>query len=521
MGRRGQQGQTIALAAISMVVLLAMVGLVLSGGNLYWDRRHLQELVDSAALASALKGPGSCSRSTGAAVMDEADRVMGLQLGSHTGGSGMNGTCGAASGYTQTFTYPGGYTATVNYPYVTPSGAHLGEVEVLIQNSPDVLLAAFVGSNATVRARAVAEFSAGTPSMNFAVYGRQFVGCQGSAVVSVQGSVYSYGLPQGNGTCAIWARSIIDGNGNYLDYGNFLVHADGMGQWQCAHWCADGYEKAGHTAPYLCGVTGTTQYRSGYPEGANSECANGTPWGPAPDLNYPAYPDPNLNIPGHVGTPMYTPTQTSGCDPSPTAADSSGYIHYHPGCYSTVALGGTNAILDPGFYYFGVGNGNGVCLQGSGRLLGNDVVLEFVNGANFTSLDCNLGGACGRACGFGSDPTQNPLDPPSTATYFAAPDASSSWCTGSCPLRGELVYKDPSGTGTWDVKGSSETSFIKGLTFWPEQQCLWWANGAGIYFGQMVCGTVYLQGGSSSSGSAVTYGTFADNQTPAEAGLIE
>src|SRR5579859_2771923 len=282
MSNRAQRGQTIALAAISMVVLLAMVGLVLSGGNLYWDRRHLQELSDSAALASVLKSPGSCSRATALAVTDEADRVIGLQLGSHTGGSSMTGTCGAASGYSQTFDYPGGYSATVNYPYVTPSGAHLGEVEVILHNSPDVLLAAFLGANATVAARAVAEFSAGTPSMTFAVYGRDYVGCQGSATVSVLGGVYSYGLPQGNGTCAIWSRSIIDGKGDYLDYGNFQVYADGLGQWQCPHWCADGYEKAGHTAPYLCGVTGTTQYRSGYPEGANSECANGTAWGPVP-----------------------------------------------------------------------------------------------------------------------------------------------------------------------------------------------------------------------------------------------
>jgi hypothetical protein len=51
--REGQAGQTLALVAVLLVGLIAMLGLVLDGGNLYLHRRRMQNAADAGALAGA------------------------------------------------------------------------------------------------------------------------------------------------------------------------------------------------------------------------------------------------------------------------------------------------------------------------------------------------------------------------------------------------------------------------------------------------------------------------------------
>jgi len=49
----GEEGQTLPLVVMFMLVLLGMLALVLDGGNGYFQRRHMQNAADAAALAAA------------------------------------------------------------------------------------------------------------------------------------------------------------------------------------------------------------------------------------------------------------------------------------------------------------------------------------------------------------------------------------------------------------------------------------------------------------------------------------
>ena len=58
---RREEGQTVVIVAVFMVVLLAVLGLVIDVGELYLTQRHLQTAADSAALAAAQDLPNSSS----------------------------------------------------------------------------------------------------------------------------------------------------------------------------------------------------------------------------------------------------------------------------------------------------------------------------------------------------------------------------------------------------------------------------------------------------------------------------
>src|SRR5438270_10799722 len=51
--RNTERGQTLVLVAFSLIVLIGLVGLAVDGGRLFWERRTLQNAVDSAALAAS------------------------------------------------------------------------------------------------------------------------------------------------------------------------------------------------------------------------------------------------------------------------------------------------------------------------------------------------------------------------------------------------------------------------------------------------------------------------------------
>lgn len=65
--RKGEQGSILILGAFLLVALLAVVGLAVDAGNLYWARLELQKAVDTAALA----GIG--------ATIHQSDKVRGLE----------------------------------------------------------------------------------------------------------------------------------------------------------------------------------------------------------------------------------------------------------------------------------------------------------------------------------------------------------------------------------------------------------------------------------------------------------
>ncbi len=523
---RHQRGQAIVLGALVMTALIAGAALILMAGMVYWDRRELQGLADSAALAGAIKiGLYDCASSPSLsapmaqAATNASDGVISAQVGASTG-STFGGAC--SPNWTATYTHPGSLQAIVNFPY----HGDATELEVVLSHDNPLQFGGFLGNTTTIRARAVAKHVAGSPGGNFAIFARANVSCQGTAPVVVTGSIYSTNAIGYNGQCAVIARAIND-SGFYRDYGNIVVYADnqawgGTSAFCGAQVCADGYELSGHLTP-SCGSTGISQYLDPAQLSLNPNPCSNAIVPAAPYLAYPTYIDPNT-APPNPPSGACSRTTNYGSGPPPGMVDGFGFKHFNPGCYTTLdvaaATPNNKAVLEPGFYYF---NGGGICLQNKAQVLGKDITLEFVNSASFSSDKCQPSptGSCGTSssCGFGSDPGQPPLD---GFTWFAAPQVgSSSWCTGSCPSGGLLIYYKPdSPSGSFYIQGPGESSWFKGSIFWPGP-CTWQANGTSTILGQLVCQTVALQGGTSSTGGAVQFATDIINVAAAEAALVE
>jgi len=199
-------------------------------------------------------------------------------------------------------------------------------------------------------------------------------------------------------------------------------------------------------------------------------------------------------------------------------------------------------VLDPGFYYFngsGFAGGGGICLN-SGTLLGQDVTLELVNQAGFSTGTCAAGGGAsctGGSCQFGSTPCSLSACPPNAVadpagtgyTWFAAPcsaaaagDAScpgSSWCgAGDRACWNLLIWAPASNTGQIAIKGAAARHWLLGSVFWPGT-CTDTVNGASTIDGTLSCGTLSV---SAAAGAGIAVGTdYGINTALVEAVLVE
>jgi Putative Flp pilus-assembly TadE/G-like len=479
---RHQRGQAVVVVSAAMIALLAMLALVLMGGSLYWERRHLQELADSGALAGSIQAGGLCSLAQAQTVANGARNVLEAQLGPASPPS-VTGGC-TAPGYVFTYTFTNGATAAVNWPY---SGGQNDKVGVTMRHSMGLQLAAFVGSSATVVASAVAQASNFKSPLNYAVFAYDGVTCGGSSVNFIRGSVYSGTTI--DTSCGWYVEEVKNGS-TFIDYGDILAY-DTQPGWergggQCLGTgpvgnaiCADGYEISGHP---------TATCATNYPAGTEYvDTGQLVPIGgvvpnpkPCPGISVPApswslTPDPNsgpsalnqngapcpvggasisdtsypqVNVPGGRGpvarasngnvTPRAVPAPTLGPD---------GLYHFHPGCYAWIDVanvpGGT-AVLDPGFYHFNgfyvpsgknadpsaVAAGGIALATSNSRILGRGVTLEFANPAGGASsfsgsqIEPAQGNpsACGggQSCYMGADPAA----PVAGYTYFSAPCSS-------------------------------------------------------------------------------------------------
>lgn len=510
MRSRRQSGSIVILVAGAMVALLTMTALIFAAGSTYWTRRHLQELGDTAALSGATAITTVCNSSTANAVVTAAQSVIASQL---QGGSGLivsSGSCSAVG----SFTYPGNAQATITYPY----DGNLTKVEVRLQQVTPFQLNTFLGlPTSSVQARSVAKFLGAVPSYAFAVYASNRIDCNGSSTVTVHGSIYAVNGIEGNPDCSLVTRAIRDpSNTYYADFGNMLAWADGQ-SWTCSRTCADGYQLSGHSAS-TCGSTGT-QFLDATQVTYNS---NPCPGGFAAKRGYAQHFDPNTSAPNPVSG-KYQAAGQAGCDQPGTPDPGNGWVLYAPGCFTSMdvnnqPLGLHKVKLQPGFYYFGANGGLGLCLSGGGQLLGSDVTLEFVGNASMTTRNCDLSGGCAAACGFGSGPAAMLTAPPTALL------GGSSWCGGSCPSRGLLIYyANPApgtGTGQFLTDGAGNTSWMKGTVFWQNASCTWAATGTSTIAGQLACGDVHL-GGTTLAAAGPALDLTASNLAVPEAALVE
>jgi Flp pilus assembly protein TadG len=515
-GGRSQTGSVVVLVAGGLVTLLVMTAFIFAAGSSFWARRQMQELADTAALSGSLSITTICNPAVANAVITASHNSLVNQLG---GGSGVISDTGGCV-YVGNFTYPAGVSSRVTYPY----NHDLTKIEVVVQKTAYFSLSSLLGtSSAPIQARAVARFLGGVASGWFGVFASNTIDCMSATPTVIGGSIYAVNGIVGSGSCRTRAIKDPSYSGLYKDFGNMLVWADGQA-WSCPTLsCADGYQAGGHTAA-SCGVTGTTQYLD----------AAQTPYNPSPCVggavtrySYPSLFDPNTSLPNPPAG-LYQPTMSAAlCDkpPLPPTPDLYGFVHYQPGCFSTLDLTAVAKVaLDPGFYYFGVNGGQGLCLGGVSRLIGSDVTLEFVGNASLSSVACDLSGSCAVACGFGTDPSAGPADGPLSQATLTPPGSTSAWCTAACPSKGILVYyANAAGTGTGQllVKGSGQTSWMQGTVFWQNARCEWWGNGTSSLSGQLLCKDVHLGGTPAGPAAAVATAIDLANLGVPEASLIE
>lgn len=68
---RAEEGQVLVMAALMMLGVISVVGLVADGGLVFAQRRDLQNVADAAAAAGAMQIDEAAYRSTGTVLLDE------------------------------------------------------------------------------------------------------------------------------------------------------------------------------------------------------------------------------------------------------------------------------------------------------------------------------------------------------------------------------------------------------------------------------------------------------------------
>jgi hypothetical protein len=569
--------------ALTMAVMMGITAVVLMGGQLYWERRAVQEVADAGALAGAPLIP--CSSSNAYAAIDG---LLSLQMGASVSLPQTPGAC--ATGPTSwNRTYPDGTVVTASYPYSKPN-----QIQVVVSRPVPLLIGALVGTSvATVDARAVAQNAGASPPLNYALYAQNDLTCSGTSTVSVQGSVYVGGAISSG--CSLYAHEI-----PAADPGNILVHAAGQawsGGGSCSAGlpsgkviCADGYEDSLD----VCPTPGVTDFLG------TSTVDYPCPSWSVPTSNFSRYVSPDPNADSHVlatiggspcsataGLSTYQPllvkTTVVGrlqpglavvngvTYPNTPYQDASGYYHMRPGCYgwldlSLVLSADSTAkpavIFDPGFYYFsgyfqpsdahaksGPLTAGGLCLNGT-QALGRDVLFEVTSSVGPSSLSsstCDEVPTSSTGAAFGVNPATPITDMGTAYGYLSAPcdpslnpkcplSGGSSWCPGTdraCDATlvwapaGPPASSQPTIDGSYFDKGPSEESWLYGTVFWPGGPrgggpgCSWAANASATIIGALICQSVSLQGGASSAGVGITYARTDSNNAPTEAGLVE
>jgi hypothetical protein len=559
-----QSGQVMVLVAVVLLALIGSAALLLLAGSVEWQKDQLQELADNAALDASLKIGIGCNAAQATAVIKDADDFLATRR-SRTGPLILTaGTC--ATPYTYVDKFDGGnITATINYPY----RAHQQQVEVILTlNLPISFGSVERIKNTTVTRRALAQ----APAASIAALTANTIDCQPNAQMNVLGTVVARTSITRAGNCAIYAHGRFDPlSGTWSDFGNVVVSRDGQawrgGAGVCVAGaqtgarmsiCSDGFELSGTINP-AC-ATAASEYLSAPDRALNPDpCAAGV--GPVSALSPAAAvlpPEPNLD-PRAIATLIGSGglqcnplavypvirvagvTVGTGLGPVPLI-DGAGYYHFRPSCYGYLdisRLPTRHAVFDPGFFYFngsGMAGGGGVCLNGTGQLIGRDITMEFVRTSVFNSGNCT--GAAGGAGNFGARPCSVQNCPPNVPpdgvanTWLAAPcltppdprDAAScrgavSWCPAedrSC--WNQLIWAPSTITGRFQVNSTGGLAWLLGSVSWPGA-CFWGPNAASAIDGAVSCGTFRFNAGTS---NLATIGNNAGiNTALSEALLVE
>lgn len=179
---------------------------------------------------------------------------------------------------------------------------------------------------------------------------------------------------------------------------------------------------------------------------------------PAPLGGQPRHADPLAGFPmpacpaGSSNCTIYQPCCSSPLD---------------PGVYSSISLGGSNLVLNPGTYII---RGGGINSGGNGTLMGNGVTI-FVTTTSYPNTGTNCAGT--KISGDGGFN----ISAPTSGTY-----------------KGMVYYQDPSCAATFIIEGNGSTLSSTGTFYMPKAKLLMQANGDMTARSRIIADTIELSG---------------------------
>jgi Flp pilus assembly protein TadG len=183
--RRRQTGQAIVIMALAMVAICGMLALAIDAGRLYFQRRLMQDAVDSGALAGAQDLVATTANPNGSPsnalfhALDATFSVFNQTPTKPIGDASYNNP--PSNTVTDT---RGGYTVTA----VAPSGYNSKQVQVSVSYNAVATFIQVLGfSQVNIQATATAE--AGTNAKTYAIFAYGGIGTGNT--INVQGSGFS------------------------------------------------------------------------------------------------------------------------------------------------------------------------------------------------------------------------------------------------------------------------------------------------------------------------------------------
>lgn len=232
-------GQALILFALVLPVLVAISGLVIDAGHLYFERRHLQSIADAAAIAGAQKVNFD---TTNPAIIDDADltgnndgeeqAITNALANGAVGGTDEFVTVDIGGGVMVTGMHSGEASAFVP-PVTAPYSGYArpnAHIEVMVERRVDHWFMYYLGMrDTTIRARAVARgythFSR-NPALLALDVGNEtaIVFDGGGSTFLINGDIVSYGGIKANGV-----DDNFDINGQAIAYGSVAAGVDATG----------------------------------------------------------------------------------------------------------------------------------------------------------------------------------------------------------------------------------------------------------------------------------------------------
>lgn len=385
--RRGERGQAVPIIAIMATLLIGVTAMMVDLSMQTHNRRTLQNLTDSAALAGARELGPTPNQGDRINAAQQALEIVKTQLWPGLFGAGwvttmvQTATCVTGGSVCDVHVAPSAtsssYTVDIHVPPRTSANAiytgKWGYVEVDLWQQSKNNFAGMLGmGNATEGAHSIGYHFATNQAFGFALYANQVVST-GNDGETISGNVYAarYVQPQASGQAGFCVS-----NGGYLIFGAYQYGTDGTNYTNEVNAGNPGqHDDPNLTSDYpiqsvsTCSTTNApagTVSETGTPLAAGTSCA-----GTVSGVNFSGSWNGDLNAceaNPPITAPVLEPPTLPAAPLTPYCQRNNGsYVNgnYQPGWYSCAA--GTSlqvdAPLSPGLYVIQHANNNSCTIK--------------------------------------------------------------------------------------------------------------------------------------------------------------